>query len=69
MKKPNTIIVITVGVVFFCAIFYWYEWRPSEIRKECNQIALSKQTENLTLLGKQAHYDYDFKACLNEKGL
>jgi hypothetical protein len=43
-------------------LFYWYEWRPSAIRRECDSIAWSK-TE--TTEG----YDWKYSQCLHNKGL
>ena len=61
-----------IGMLVFSVmgiLFYWYEWRPKAIRNECNQIALDKQKSSLTISNKQLFYDYNFKVCLNEKGL
>ena len=44
------------------SLFYWYEWRPNEIRKNCanetkKSVILSKLHENL------------YNQCLRENGL
>ena len=63
MKK---VLVILMGILLFGGLFYWFQWRPSEIRKECDQIAWSRLKEyNETL----DWYDYKYTQCLHSKGL
>lgn len=38
-KKNRNVLLTILGVGIIAAgLFYWYQWRPSEIRKECSQI-------------------------------
>ncbi len=30
-KKP----LIILGIILFTGVFYWFQWRPSEIKKDC----------------------------------
>lgn len=57
----------TIFIVLGCSLlFYWFQYRPSEIRKEC------------FILLKNKHYDFEeqfkyfepeYKGCLLQKGL
>lgn len=40
--------------------FYWYEWRPIEIRKKCYDISLLGWTQN---------GEINYKNCLRDNGL
>lgn len=31
----NILIIIFVSLIFLSGLFYWFQWRPSEIRKNC----------------------------------
>ena len=35
MSKIQTWTIIIFVVIILVASFYWFEWRPSQIRKEC----------------------------------
>ena len=52
--KKYIITGVFVGVAILGFYFYWYEWRPSEIRKECSY----------TLYGEDG-----YQRCLRNKGL
>jgi len=51
-----TVIIITAG------LFYWYEWRPNEIRKNC-----ANETKKSVILSKL--HDNLYNQCLRENGL
>lgn len=62
--NKKLVYTLTIGILIFlgAGLFYWFEWRPSEIKKECaektkNSIAAFKMRDNL--------YDQ----CLRENGL
>ena len=67
MKKFITenwfkVVIIFIVVIIVTGLFYWYEWRPSEIRKNCaikteKSVLASKLHENL------------YNQCLKENGL
>ena len=73
MKKPIYFITIILLLVIFFA-FYWYEWRPSQIRKECYYKVYDKAL-NLSAFGEEAvksreqENKFKYKNCLIEKGL
>jgi len=53
------IIIIILKVTF--GAFYWYEWRPSQIRKECSG--------ELKRGGSIEARELFYKTCLSEHGL
>jgi len=68
------IILIIIVLKVVGGAFYWYEWRPSQIRKDCYNIARDKAIEKAgTVTGdrKFAKDDYDtyYKWCLEKYGL
>lgn len=61
-----------IGVIFlilFGGMFYWFQWRPSQIVKQCDKEAVEKARSVDD--GNQAikWYDVRYKSCLREKGL
>jgi len=79
--NKNLKVTIFISVIALLAIgvglFYWYEWRPAQIRKECARIAPTYRTnqrgvslrrqlseEEAKLLNEQA-----YPKCLRERGL
>lgn len=71
MKKQYYIIVILTLIILGGA-FYWYEVRPSQIRKGCIQITNSKFNPEkfaADLSGKNYFDDTTYKKCLIENGV
>lgn len=73
MKSKIILIVVILAVLG--GAFYWFQWRPSEIRKEC---AKSSELSGFTGLGlskylpenqKQEIVESEYKNCLREHGL
>jgi len=72
IKIATFLILVVVGF-----IFYWYEWRPSEIRKECYEVAIKRSGGRSLLFGTQAETDIRlqdnvetfYKNCLKQRGL
>jgi hypothetical protein len=57
MQNKNILyILIAISVLSF--IFYWYSYRPEQIRKNCYQAVL--QTSD---------FDLNYRSCLRSKGL
>lgn len=59
--------LLTIILLFSVVFFYLYEWRPSQIRKECSIQALIKS-------GAWSHsqspdYNFFYELCLKEYGL
>ena len=76
LKKTRAIhIMVACTLLLLVAVFYWYEWRPSAIRKECHVVAVDKAIEKnkrkkpdatgYTKTDRDAYY----KWCLQSKGL
>jgi hypothetical protein len=55
--------VIALLIILIALVFYWWEWRPRQIRKECNEGAIHSD--------KWSYIKYDtyFTRCAREKGL
>ncbi len=76
--------IIIVILFIFGASFYWYEWRPSQIKKECYKEA-TEEAINLTKTKAEISNTYKefaeknmfrkddfesyYKGCLKKKGL
>ncbi len=57
--------IITISLVSLW--FYWYQYRPSQIRSECNAESLEIVTDRYGV--RWGEYDFAYKACLRSKGL
>ncbi|HMO78521.1 MAG TPA: hypothetical protein PKD95_04995 [Candidatus Paceibacterota bacterium] len=51
-------------IVLMAILFYWYEWRPSQIVKECAQIAYYTGG-----VGTQDRADEVYRNCMVGRGL
>lgn len=67
------LIAILAGLVMIVGAFYWYEWRPIQIRKSCQE-KIEKQDKELfanvvksRIMGVKEGDAYDF--CLRKSGL
>ena len=58
-----------VVLIIFLGYFYWFQWRPSQIVKQCDKEAVEKASDVDD--GNQAIkiYDARYKSCLRAKGL
>jgi len=63
IKALLFIFIILVG----CGLFYWYEWRPSEVKKACNLEALKSANEASS--EKKRVYDFSYDICLKKNGI
>jgi hypothetical protein len=63
MSKKQYIGIIILAVMILGFVFYWHEYRPSQIKKECFIEAQSYEI----------HWELDFessyKNCLRKRGL
>jgi len=74
MKNLLKIILAVFVLVIIGGVFYWYEWRPGQIRKECqrnienigHRDALEEQVK--IKLGGGEEIDL-YQNCLREHGL
>ena len=73
MEKQSKYIPFVLIMLILAGLFYWYEWRPSTIRKNCYKEAkLAKQTKcsdpspnTLCWFSEIAYY----KECLIRNGI
>ncbi len=49
--KNKTLIILFL-LLLGSALFYWYEWRPTQIRKECTE-SVEKQFYDAWIYGEQ----------------
>lgn len=59
--------IIIFLLVVLSSSFYWYEWRPAQIRKDC----VKKITKHAQELNLHAYEDFEFvlNYCLKLRGL
>jgi len=84
MSKKQYIGLIVLAVIVLGGTFYWYEYRPSQIKKECFTTAQEKAKKLLkTKAELSSEYkeeverdlylkddlDFYYKNCLRKKGL
>ena len=72
LKQYKYIILVVLIVSSF--IFYWFQLRPAQIRKECYKMTESSVVFNPLLFAKkyagESYFDeIAYKKCLREKGL
>lgn len=70
LKQYKYIILIATIILGFA--FYWFEWRPAQIKKECNIKALQETSAaEGRLQGTEgiSFYNFSFNLCLRNKGL
>jgi hypothetical protein len=77
MKKNSPIAIALL--IIACVAFYWYEWKPSEIRKACSNRAIETMNQDNAGRGyvpvaeraDRNHTDFNsyYARCIKEKGL
>lgn len=71
IKEYKWIILITLLILGFS--FYWFSWRPSEIRKDCFQKEYSyvyyPTSESNRLVGNALDFNYEYLKCVRFFGL
>lgn len=71
MKIIKTLRIV-IGVILILGIvsgwFYWFEWRPSQIKKECSK-TYSYISLKLPGLSNKLTPDEKYQRCLHDKGL
>jgi len=66
--------LLAILFIFIAGAFYWYEWRPMQIRQHCNEIALNGARNckrlfvNDCLIDSTA-YNEKYDACVRDHGL
>ncbi len=58
-------------IVLIGGYFYWYEWRPAEIRKRCIEVTadVMKDGKYYGYKAEQERTDFLYKGCLKLQGL
>ena len=65
MKKQYIIYSVVDAFLLIVGTFYWYEWRPTQIKKECSR----KSQSAYRLDGFGLTLDERYKNCLRNRGL
>jgi hypothetical protein len=71
MKKvPLIIILFSITVLLIC-VFYWFQWRPSQVRKNCIGEAEKEQnwTGSAWTLIEEGEKNNFYRLCLVKNGL
>ena len=61
MQTKTILIVVLAVLVVIAGAFYWYEYRPSQIRKECYRASYGVIVEN--------NIEKNYETCLLSHGL
>lgn len=62
--------VITLLLLLLGGWFYWFQWRPTEIRNYCDRVAWNEmQLGGYLSKSKQERYDWKYTQCLHSQGL
>jgi len=66
--------LITIPLTIFVLIglwFYWFQWRPSQVRNDCHKIAMQGAIDKIAHDNLWSKNDYDvyYEVCLHAKGL
>jgi hypothetical protein len=70
MSKKQYIEIIILAVIILGFLFYWYEYRPSRIKRECYQAFIEKYGNQQRSLGEwKVIEDNFFRECFTAKGL
>lgn len=62
--KNKLLLVLFIGIII-SFLFYWFQWRPSEIRKMCEHNASNKYKGSYQRIRLNNFY----RACLVQNGL
>ncbi len=73
IKKYKELFII--GLIILGLAFYWYEYRPSQIKKECFnkaidfRIEVKDKIDSISSEDLNKSYDFIYKNCLRQRGL
>ena len=70
--NKKTIAILSILIIFILgAIFYWFQWRPTQIRKNCYNSAIKNpfKNPNATELERRSKLDFIYQNCLKMNGL
>jgi hypothetical protein len=70
MITRRNLIIGTAALVIIGGALYWYEWRPTALRKYCNKEAAEAIKESDSNLGDRlALYEFAYLLCMRSRGL
>lgn len=69
MSLVNKILAIFLFVALVAGWFYWFQWRPTEIRRNCAKDVALMVSPNRDTAELQNKYDLFYETCLNQRGL
>lgn len=59
--------LIVIVLILLAGGFYWYEWRPMKMIKECNNKAVN-EAKDKPAEAVVNFYEFSYKLCLRIKG-
>lgn len=76
-ENKKKVFLMLSGLLLLAGWFYWFQWRPAQIRNSCDRIAwddaISKTYDpywkNYREELDQKEYDWKYTQCLHSKGL
>lgn len=66
MGKIFKLLVLISVIISGVFLFYWFQVIPSEIRKQCDQVAWQTSSE---YFNNREQYNWKYNQCLHSKGL
>ncbi len=63
------LLIIIFIIIIIAGAFYWFEYRPSEIRKECVKKLTELNDNNTNLTGDWTDLEFFYKSCIRARGL
>ena len=62
------ILIVALILLFILGWFYWFQWRTTDIKKECAKWSLEKAKTSDTSYDQEYYDDY-YLRCLRENGI
>jgi hypothetical protein len=59
--------VVIIALLILSGAFYWFQYRPSEIKKTCDEVAKNEAARSYG--NREKNYDFKYRQCLRENGL
>lgn len=71
MKKNLKQIIsgAVLGLTIPAFLFWWYEWRPHEVRQECLEVANEQVRQNPVVVDHADAIRVYYEMCLHAQGL
>lgn len=69
MKKYQWLSLAIAALLIAGFAFYWFEWRPSEIRKECARITEDASVKGIEKIFADYIGEEGYKKCIRTRGL